>query len=148
MAHRVTRVDVVDAYDPAGLVHVDLELAAASASFDCASSAQDAGRGSAQDARAGKAVEETALALGQAHLVEVARNGVNGGSKNGGAPEKTSAGSKRRAAATAEQRERVVAMLRAGGNRKAIAEACGVAVSTVYDIRLLVIAAGQLGAAA
>lgn len=47
----------------------------------------------------------------------------------------------------AAQRERVLAMLRIGGNREAIAEACGVAVSAVYRIRASAIAAGQLDAA-
>lgn len=148
VAHRVTRVDVVDAYDPAGLVHVDLELAAPSTAAAAAASAQDG--------RAGRSVGETALELGLTHLVEAARNGNGGAAKNGGgagpvkvevAPETNSATSKRRAAVTAEQRESVLAMLRIGGNRRAIADACGVAVSTVYDIRNAAIAAGQLDAA-
>lgn len=68
VVHRVTGVDVIDAYDrEAGVVHVDLalEMPAATAA-------------PAQDVRAGKSVEETALALGHAHLVEVGTNGRNG----------------------------------------------------------------------
>lgn len=70
VAHRVTGVDVIDAYDrETGVVHVDLALAGPAIS----------------DARAGKSVEETALALGNAHLVEMGTNGHGGSAKNGGA---------------------------------------------------------------
>lgn len=85
-----------------------------------------------------------------AHLFDApapAANGNGHARKQEVAPEPSSAETKRKPRTTDAQRERVLAMLRIGGNRETIAEACGVAVSAVYKIRAAAIAAGQLDAA-